>query len=392
MLPLEGITVVALEQAVAAPFATRQLADLGARVIKIERTGSGDFARGYDSTVNGLASYFVWLNRGKESLTLDVKQPGGHEILEKLLSQADVFIHNLAPGAVDRLGFGAAELRAAHPRLIVCTMSGYGSSGPYRDKKAYDLLIQCETGLVSVTGTAETPSKVGISVADISGGMYAYSGILTALYQRERTGEGATLDVALFDTLGEWMSHPMYLTAYGGKAPSRNGATHASIAPYGPFSTGDGRSVNLGVQNEREWVRFCEIVLERPEVAGDPRFTTNAGRVAEREALTALIVEAFSALSADDVIERLDCAQIANAAMNSVQEFIDHPQLAARNRWRDVDSPAGPLRALLPPVTNDNFDYPMRPIPALGEHTEAILSELGYTAADIERLKDEGVV
>jgi itaconate CoA-transferase len=392
MLPLEGITVVALEQAVAAPFATRQLADLGARVIKIERTGSGDFARGYDSTVNGLASYFVWLNRGKESLTLDVKQPEGESILSKLLSSADVFIHNLAPGAVERLGYGAGELRAAHPRLIVCTMSGYGSSGPYRDKKAYDLLIQCETGLVSVTGTAETPSKVGISVADISGGMYAYSGILTALYQRERSGEGAALDVALFDTLGEWMSHPMYLTAYGGKAPSRNGATHASIAPYGPFPAGDGRAVNLAVQNEREWARFCEIVLENPEVAADPRFTTNAGRVAERETLTALIIDAFSNLTADEVIERLDRAQIANAAMNTVQEFIDHPQLAARDRWRDVDSPAGPLRALLPPVDNSNFAYPMRPIPALGGQTQAILGELGYGKADIERLREAGVV
>lgn len=392
MLPLEGITVIALEQAVAAPFATRQLADLGARVIKIERTDGGDFARGYDSTVNGLASYFVWLNRGKESLTLDVKQPGGRAILGKLLGTADVFIHNLAPGAVERLGFGADELRVAHPRLIVCTMSGYGSSGPYRDKKAYDLLIQCEAGLVSVTGTPETPSKVGISVADISGGMYAYCGILTALYQRERTGEGATLDVALFDTLGEWMSHPMYLTAYGGKAPSRNGATHASIAPYGPFPTGDGRSVNLGVQNEREWVRFCEIVLDRPEVANDPRFTTNAGRVTEREALTALITDVFADLTADAVIERLDRAQIANAAMNTVQEFIDHPQLSARDRWREVDSPAGPVRALLPPVENSSFAYPMRPIPAVGEQTDAILAELGYDTNEIERLRDSGVV
>ena len=392
MLPLEGITVVALEQAVAAPFATRQLADLGARVIKIERTGSGDFARGYDSTVNGMASYFVWLNRGKESLTLDVKHPEAHKILAELLSRADVFIHNLAPGAVDRLGFGADELRTTYPRLITCTMSGYGTSGPYRDKKAYDLLIQCETGLVSVTGTPGTPAKVGISVADISGGMYAYSGILTALYQRERTGEGAALDVALFDTLGEWMSHPMYLTAYGGKAPTRNGATHASIAPYGPFPTGDGRSVNLGVQNEREWLRFCEIVLERQGVAADSRFSSNAGRVEHRAALHELIGEVFAQLTAAEVVTRLDQAQIANASMNSVQEFIDHPQLAARDRWREVDSPVGPLRALVPPVDNSNFDYPMRPIPALGAQTDAILSELGFDEDAVARLRVDGVI
>ena len=392
MLPLEGIKVIALEQAVAAPFATRQLADLGARVIKIERVGSGDFARGYDTKVNGLASYFVWLNRGKESLTLDLKQPEAKEILRRLLRTADVFLHNLAPGAVDRLGFGAETVRADNSRLITCAMSGYGTSGPYRDRKAYDLLIQCETGLVSTTGTPDTPSKVGISVADISGGMYAFSGVLTSLYQRERTGEGAELDIALFDTLGEWMSHPMYLTAYGGTQPGRYGASHASIAPYGPFMAGDGRAVNLAVQNEREWAKFCEIVLQRPEVAGDERFASNGERVEHREDLHALIGEVFSELTVTEVVERLDRAQIASARMNSVQEFIDHPQLSERNRWRDIDSPAGPLRALLPPIEMSGLDYPMGPIPALGEHTDAILYELGYTESQISSLREVGAV
>jgi itaconate CoA-transferase len=391
MLPLDGITVVALEQAVAAPFATRQLADLGARVIKIERVGSGDFARGYDTKVNGLASYFVWLNRGKESLTLDVKHPEAKEILGKLLASADVFVHNLAPGAVERLGFAAETVRAVNPRLITCAMSGYGSTGPYRDKKAYDLLIQCETGLVSVTGTPDTAAKVGISVADISGGMYAFSGVLTALYQRERTGEGAALEIALFDTLGEWMSHPMYLTAYGGSPPGRYGASHASIAPYGPFEAGDG-AVNLAVQNEREWAKFCEIALQRPDVATDARFSSNGERVEHRDELHALIDEVFSGLTTAEVVERLDDAHIANARMNSVREFIKHPQLHARDRWRDIDSPAGTLRALLPPIEMSGLDYPMGPIPALGEHTDAILEELGYSEADVQRLHDEGTV
>src|SRR5690606_19635288 len=289
MLPLQGITVVALEQAVAAPFATRQLADLGARVIKIERPGSGDFARGYDAAVRGLSAYFVWLNRGKESLTLNLKHPEGVRILDALLAEADVFVHNLVPGAVERLGFGAETVRSRYPRLITCAVSGYGSSGPYRDKKAYDLLIQCETGLVSVTGTPEAPSRAGISVADIAGGMYAYSGILAALYQRERTGEGAALEVSLFDALGEWMSHPMYTTAYTGQQPVRSAASHPTIAPYGPYQAGDGALVHLSIQNEREWVRFCEVVLEQPEVATDPRFATNPDRVANRKALAEVI-------------------------------------------------------------------------------------------------------
>ncbi|HUZ02572.1 MAG TPA: CaiB/BaiF CoA-transferase family protein [Thermomicrobiaceae bacterium] len=392
MLPLEGITVVALEQAVAAPFATRQLADLGARVIKIERPGSGDFARGYDRAVNGIASFHVWLNRSKESLTLNVKHPEGVQILDSLLARADVFVHNLAPGAIGRLGFGAPVLRERFPRLITCEISGYGSSGPYRDKKAYDLLIQCETGLVSVTGTPETPSKAGISAADISAGMYAFSGILTALYRRERTGEGATLEVSLFESLGEWMSHPAYITAYTGRQPPRAGASHASIAPYGPFATGDGATVNLGVQNEREWVRFCAVVLRRPEVADDPRFGSPGDRMAHRAALDAVIEDVFTMLSAEEVVDRLEEAQIANARMRSVQEFIDHPQLAARGRWREVDSPVGPVRALLPPVVMDGVDYAMGPIPDLGEQTERILGEFGYDAARVAALRDGGAI
>ena len=392
MLPLEGITVVALEQAVAAPFATRQLADLGARVIKIERPGSGDFARGYDRAVNGMAAYFVWLNRSKESLTLNVKHPEGAHILDDLLARADVFVHNLAPGAVERLGFDASVLRARYPRLIACEISGYGSSGPYRDKKAYDLLIQCETGLVSVTGTPDTPSKAGISAADISAGMYAFSGILTALYRRERTGEGAALEVSLFESLGEWMSHPAYVTAYTGSQPPRAGASHASIAPYGPFATGDGATVNLGVQNEREWGRFCAVVLRRPEVAADPRFASAGDRVTHRAALHAIIDEVFSALNADEVVARLELAQIASARMRSVQEFIDHPQLAARDRWREVDSPVGPVRALLPPIVMEGVDYAMGPIPDLGEQTERILREIGYDAARVAALRDEGAI
>lgn len=392
MLPLAGITVVALEQAVAAPFATRQLADLGARVIKIERPGAGDFARHYDETVRGMASYFVWLNRSKESLTLDLKHPEAGSVIHGLLAEADVFIQNLAPGAVDRLGLGADELAARYPRLITCSISGYGSSGPYRDKKAYDLLVQCEAGLVSITGTPETPSKVGISVADIAAGMYAYSGILTALYQRERTGEGAALEVSLFEALGEWMSHPTYYAAYGGREPPRAGASHATIAPYGPFLCADGHEINLAVQNEREWERFCVQTLERPEVAADPRFQTNALRVANREALHAIINEVFGDLTTDDIVARLDQAQIANARMNTMREFWEHPQLDARGRWRTVESPVGRLRALTPPVTQRGVEPRMDPIPAVGEHTDAILATLGYSAERISQLRAQGVI
>ncbi|HEY6411835.1 MAG TPA: CaiB/BaiF CoA-transferase family protein [Ktedonobacteraceae bacterium] len=392
MLPLEGITIVSLEQAVAAPFATRQLADLGARVIKIERPGVGDFARGYDETVRGMASHFVWLNRSKESFTLDLKHPEAGRIVHQLLEGADGFIQNLAPGAAERLGLGPQELAQRYPRLIVCAVSGYGSSGPYRDKKAYDLLVQCETGLVSVTGTPETPAKVGISIADIAAGMYAFTGILTALYQRERTGRGTVLEVSLFEALGEWMGYPAYFAAYGGPPPSRAGASHATIAPYGPFRTGDGKQVNLGLQNEREWAQFCAVVLERPEMAADPRFDGNATRVANREALHASIDAVFSQLTIEQVVTRLDWAQIANARMNTMQEFWEHPQLQARERWREVDSPVGQLQALLPPVTMRDVEPRMDRIPALGEQTEQILRSLGYQDEQISLMRTERVI
>jgi itaconate CoA-transferase len=391
-LPLAGITVVSLEQAVAAPFATRQLADLGARVIKIERTGAGDIARHYDTTVRGLSSYFVWLNRSKESLTLDLKHPDALTILHRLLATGDVFTQNLAPGAAARLGLAADALTARYPRLIVCDISGYGDGGPYRDKKAYDMLIQAETGVVSVTGTPEHPAKAGISVADIAAGMYAYSGILTALYARERTGRGAALAVSLFDALGEWIAQPAYYTAYGGTPPPRSGAHHATIAPYGPYPASDGTQVNLAVQNEREWAAFCAIVLEQPDLIADPRFTTIAARTANRATLHAIIAAAFAPLTADDVIARLDRAGIANARLNSVQGFWDHPQLVARDRWREVDSPAGPLRALLPPVTIQGIEPRMDAIPTAGQHTDSILRELGCGDDEIARLRTEGAI
>jgi itaconate CoA-transferase len=392
MLPLEGVTVVAVEQAVAAPFASRQLADLGARVIKIERPGVGDFARSYDRTVKGLASHFVWINRSKESLTLDLKRPEAAEVLRRLAARADVFMHNLAPGAMARLGFASATLRAAHPRLITCEISGYGTSGPYRDKKAYDLLVQSEAGLVSITGTEQTPSKVGISIADIAAGMYAFSGVLAALLRRERSGEGTAVEVSLFDALAEWMGYPAYFTGYGGDAPARSGARHAAIAPYGPYPAGDGHAVYLGIQNEREWARFCAQVLDRPELASDPRFMSNSSRVQHQQALSAVIAESFAALTAAEVVDRLERAGIANARMNTVREFLDHPQLAARGRWRDVDSPVGPLRALVPPFTLDDLELAMGAVPALGAHTDAILQEIGFDAAVIAEWRRAGIV
>jgi itaconate CoA-transferase len=392
MLPLSGITVVSLEQVVAAPFATRQLADLGARVIKIERPDGGDFARGYDTTVRGLSSYFVWLNRSKESLTLDLKRPEAADILARLLSRADIFVQNLAPGAAARIGAATAALRTRYPRLIVCDVSGYGSTGPYAQKKAYDLLVQSEVGLTSITGTDDAPSKVGISIADIAAGMYAYSGMLTALIERSVSGEGAAIEVSLFDALAEWMGAPAYYTGYGGTPPARTGANHASIAPYGPFAGSDGREVYLGIQNAREWSRFCTDVLRRPELADDERFCSNALRVRHRDALHDAIDAVFRALTAEQILERLEAAQIANARLNTVAEFLAHPQLTGRAVWRQIDSPAGPLRATIPPARINGGEPVMGPVPALGEHRDAILTELGFDRDTIARWRKEGVV
>jgi itaconate CoA-transferase len=392
MRPLDGITVVTLEHAIAAPFATRQLADLGARVIKIERPRVGDFARAYDDRVRGMASHFVWCNRSKESLTLDLKRPEAGEILARLLGIADVLVQNLAPGAAARLGLSEEALRPGNARLIVCDISGYGGDGPYRDRKAYDLLIQSEAGFLSVTGTPEQPSKAGISIADIAAGMYAYSGVLTALLARERTGRGSRIEVSMLEALGEWMSFPLYYTFEGQSSPPREGAAHATIFPYGPFPVGDGKTVMLGLQNEREWKVFCEAALERPEVASDPRFATNVRRVENREALTTCIIKAFAGLSAAEVMARLDRAGIANARVNEMREVWSHPQLAARGRWRMVGSPAGALPALLPPAGSEAFEPRMDAVPALGEHTGAILGELGYSGGDVERLRVNGVI
>jgi len=392
MKPLQNITVVTVEQAVAAPFATRQLADLGARVVKIERPDGGDFARGYDTSVRGLSSYFVWLNRTKESITLDLKRREGADVLARLLERADVFVQNLAPGAVDRLGAAPADLLARHPRLIVCSVSGYGATGPYARKKAYDLIVQSETGLLSVTGTEEAPSKAGISVADIAAGMYAYSGILTALYARERTGRGTTLDVSLFDALGEWMGAPAYYAGYSGAAPRRTGADHASIAPYGPFRTQDRQEVVIGVQNAREWTRFCGQVLGRPELAADEGFHTNALRVKNRRALHIVIESMLGTLPMADVVARLESANIAYGRMNSVAEFLAHPQLADRDVWREIGSPAGPLRAAIPPVRMAGVEPTLGDVPALGQQTDAILGELGVDVDTIARWRKERVI
>ncbi|MEY2687147.1 MAG: hypothetical protein RL375_1345 [Pseudomonadota bacterium] len=393
MQPLLGLTVVTLEHAIAAPFATRQLADLGARVIKIERPGTGDFARGYDARVKGLASHFVWTNRSKESVTLDVKHPEAAKLLERLvIEKADVVVQNLAPGAAARLGLSYERLAALKPGIIVCDISGYGADGPYRDKKAYDLLIQSEAGFVSVTGTADEPCKAGSSIADIAAGMYAYSNILAALLQRGLTGKGQHIDISMLEALTEWTSYPLYYAYEGAAPPPRTGAAHATIYPYGPFPTGaDGGSVMLGLQNEREWVNFCDKVLLQPALASDPRFDGNAKRVAERAALHVLIVEAFRPLTAPQVVERLEAAQIANARVNTMADVWAHPQLAARPRWREVGSPAGPLPALLPPGSWDT-EPRMDPVPALGEHTEAVLAELGLDGTAVQALRAAGAI
>jgi len=392
MRPLQGITVIALEQALAAPLATRHLADLGARVIKVERPEVGDFARAYDTTVRGMASHFVWANRSKESLTLDLKHEDAKQVLHRLLEKADVFVQNFAPGACERLGLGTAALRSRYPRLIVCNLSGYGPSGPYRDKKAYDLLIQSETGLVSITGTPENPSKVGISIADTAAAMYAFSGILTALLMRKDTGQGTAIEVSLFEALSEWMGYAAYYTEYGGSAPPREGARHAAIAPYGPFPTGDDKTIYLGIQNEREWRRFCEIVLEMPEIATDSRFVSNSKRVQNREELEKIITATFRKLRTEIIIQRLEATPVAYARLNSMEEFLQHPQLAARGRWQEIESPVGPLHALRPTPDMENVEPLMGAVPALGQHTEAILKELGFDANKISEWKRKKII
>jgi itaconate CoA-transferase len=393
MRPLNGITVVTLEHAIAAPFATRQLADLGARVIKIERPGVGDFARGYDARVRGLASHFVWTNRSKESLALDIKHPEARQILKRLIQEhADILVQNLAPGAAARLGLGYQDLVAQKPGIILCDISGYGNDGPYRDKKAYDLLIQAEAGFLSVTGTKETPSKAGPSIADIAAGMYAFSNILAALLERQKTGKGRYIDISMLEALGEWMSYPLYYAFDGAAPPARTGASHATIYPYGLFQAGDGNTVLLGLQNEREWVAFCEFVLRRPELAREERFAGNARRNTARQELEAIIKATFASLSAAEVIERLEQANIANARANDMHALWAHPQLHARDRWRNVGTPSGEVPALLPPGSWEDGDPRMDPVPALGEHTGAILEELGYSAAQVAVLRAEGAV
>ena len=384
--PLDGITVVSLEHAIAAPFCTRQLADLGARVIKVERPGEGDFARAYDQRVKGLASHFVWVNRSKESITLDLKQPAALAVLHQLIARADVLVQNLAPGAAERMGLGAKALRAQHPRLIACDISGYGNDGPYRDKKAYDLLIQSEAGYLSVTGTPEEPVKSGNSIADIAAGMYAYSSILAALLQRGQTGEGSHIDVSMLESLVEWMGYPLYYAFDGAPPPPRSGAAHATIYPYGPFATGGDGTVMLGLQNEREWRAFCDTVLLQPELATDARFNSNAGRNQNRESLKALILRIFGALTAQQVTQRLDEAGIANARVNNVGDVWAHPQLAARHRLQNVQTSAGPVPAFMPPGVNDSFDYRMDAVPSVGQHTDAILRELGLDDSHIAQL------
>lgn len=385
--PLDGITVVSLEQAIAAPFCTRQLADLGARVIKVERPGSGDFARDYDHRAQGLSSHFVWVNRSKESLTLDLKQPQALAALKDLIAKVDVLVQNLAPGAAARMGLGYEALSELHPLLVVCDISGYGGDGPYRDKKAYDLLVQSEAGFLSITGTPEEPCKSGNSIADIAAGMVAYSSVLAALLQRQRTGRGSHIDVSMLESLAEWMGFPMYYAYEGQTPPRRNGAAHATIYPYGPFEAGDGRTVMLGLQNEREWKAFCEKVLLQPQLATDARFDANSKRSEHRGELQRIILAVFAGLTAEQVIARLEEAQIANAHVNGVGDLWNHPQLQARERFRTVASPAGELRALLPPGANDSFDYRMDAIPAVGQHTEAILRELGRSGDEIAAMR-----
>ena len=390
--PLEGITIVALEHAIAAPFCTRQLADIGARVIKIERPGVGDFARGYDQRVKGMSSHFTWTNRSKESLTLDLKHKEAMNALLKLLQEADVFVQNLAPGATSRMGLSADDLNKLNPKLIVCDISGYGSFGPYRDKKAYDLLIQSEAGFLSVTGTKESPAKAGCSIADIAAGMYAYTNILSALLLRDRTGQGSHIDVSMLEALSEWMGFPLYYAYDNAEPPARSGASHATIYPYGHFPVANGATVIFGLQNEREWVIFCEKVLLNPSLALDERFNSNTRRHESRELLNSIIDECFKNLSIAEVEARLDSAKIANARMNDMKDVWDHPQLGARHRWKYIGTPVGDVPALLPPGINSEYTYRMDPIPSVGQHTKDILTELGFSESLIAQMKSSGAI
>jgi crotonobetainyl-CoA:carnitine CoA-transferase CaiB-like acyl-CoA transferase len=392
MKPLDGVKVITLEHAIAAPFCTRQLADLGARVIKVERPGVGDFARAYDERVNGLASHFVWCNRSKESLSLDVKAPQAEAILDGLLQDADVLVQNLAPGAAARLGLSFEALHERYPRLIVCNISGYGSDGPYRDKKAYDLLIQSESGFLSITGGPDSPAKAGCSIADIAAGMYAYTSILSALLQRAKTRLGREIDVSMLESMVEWMSYPLYYAFDGASPPARAGAAHATIYPYGPFPAGDGKTVMLGLQNEREWAVFCSKVLLAPGLATDSRFSSNLKRAAARDALRDIIRAAFSELSSEEVIRRLDTAQIANARMNTMEDVWSHEQLKVRGRWTTVGTPTGDVPALLPPGIAHVEEMQLNAVPSLGQHTEALLLEMGYMPEMIRDLRNAAVV
>ncbi|MBM9464034.1 CoA transferase [Aeromicrobium sp. YIM 150415] len=391
-LPLAGIRVISLEQAVAAPFASRQLADLGAEVIKIERPGKGDFARDYDDVVDGMSSYFVWLNRSKRSLTLDVKSAQGRTVLARLLSSADVFVHNLGPGAVERLGFGPDELATLNPDLIDCAITGFGSDGAWADRKAYDLLIQCQTGLVSITGTPESGARVGISVADIAGGMYAYSGVLAALFTRATTGTARAVQVSLFDALSEWMSQPAYYTRYSGQQPPRLGTHHATIAPYGAYEASDGCEVLFSIQNDREWRGFCEQILAAPELVEDPRFATSSVRVAHRAELDPVIARHFAAHPSREIQVALDAAGIANSAINTVTDFLDHPVLEERGAWVPVETPTTTVDSLLPPARLGGVEPRMGRVPSIGEDAQAILVELGYSDEDIEGFRATGVI
>jgi len=391
-LPLEGVTVISIEQAIAAPFASRQLADLGARIIKVERPDGGDFARYYDDKVRGLSSQFVWTNRSKESLTLNLKSEPGIQVLHELLQRADVLIQNLSPGALERLGIKVPSLRSRYPSLIICSISGYGATGPYHDRKAYDLLIQAEAGLLSITGGDDFPSKAGIAVADIAAGMYAYSGILSALYHRHKTGSGCHLEVSLLDSLGEWMGYPIYYTMFGGQTLPRTEAHHATIAPYGPYTAADGETVLLAVQNATEWKSFCESVLEAPELEIDVKFATNPLRVRHRDLLDQEIKSRLRAMRSDELLSRLSHANIAFGIARDMESVASHPQLISRERWRNIPTPVGEIRALIPPVISDTFMPQLGGVPELGANTDALLSELGYDVAEIEGLRTQGCV